>query len=181
MFIHHWSDYIIDPKEWKWYEHKQARSQEFKHFPYKTNSRELGIFETILKDLRMMANERRKKTTRTATHDNSVRWVNVPISDDDYAGLEEFLDSKFADFIGYLCNLAERGISISLKPGRDDDYMCTFIWRRSDSEGEEQIGLSTFAVAAGDAIGGNLYKYFVLTREGTILPDKTDATRRRIR
>lgn len=181
MVIDHWTSGITQRELAGWYHYV------FDKFGYPSSSKSQRVFngfrqfERLKGELNGMAKKQENKGHKPAMGTNSIRWVNQRILDEMYPAFDEFMDSQFRDFVGYLCNFASEGVSVSLKRGTDNDFMCTFIWRNVGDNSDETIGLSTFASTPEDALGGNIFKYIVLLDNGKSVPVSDDGGKRRVR
>lgn len=181
MFVHHWSEYIVDPSEGHWYRFWVRKFNDFYAQEKRSKFQKLALFERLIKDVYIVAKNAKSKRGNSSGFTSDIRWINVPITDDDSAQVIGWLDTQYGDIIGYTCGIAERGFCISLKPGRNDDYMCTIYGVVGDDNSRETIGVSAYATDAGDALGVCVYKFVVLLNWGAAIPAKEDTTTRRFR
>lgn len=181
MYVKEWFWYIVDVKEEKFYRLYQELWRLGMIDKKPTPSNKFRQLERIIKDIRIMAQNAKNKRKPSPRVNNELRWISVSLNDEDQAACDAWLDANVSQCLGYLCNIAERGFSCSLKPGRDEDYMATIFGDVGTSEAPDAIGVSAFAADPGDALAGVLYKFIVILDMGKSVPSRDDATKRRFR
>lgn len=181
MHIHHWGWYIIDPTEARWYHYWQREISDRLIVEKPTNHNLFKLLTRIMKDGRIMAREKQQSRSGKSDANVAIRWLNTTLTDEDYAGITELLDAGIDTMAGYIFNAAERLANISIKPGRDDDFMCSIVWTLDRSNGSKSYGLSGFGRSPQDAVASALYKFIVLYNWGDVDEEALDDVKPRFR
>jgi len=162
LYTHDWFWYLEDASEAPYYVMRLHRAAQFLEGkkPSKAN-----VFRQLLehiKDVRIVAKKRAAASTKPGSSNQEIQWLSAPINAENEAECIQWMDDNAEQSMGLICALASRGFSVSLKPGRDDDYMGTIYGQLVRDNSNTPIGISAFSPDPGDAILGVLCKFIYL-------------------
>lgn len=162
MYTKDWYWYVLPCREAQYFVRQVRRWDEFLREKKQTNFRKLGFLETILKDVRIVAKKYGNAGKKSASTNQEIQWLSAPINTENEPECLKWMDDNASQSMGFICALASRGFSVSLKPSRNDDYMGTIYGSLARGDTITSVGISAFAANPEDAILGVLCKFIFL-------------------